>query len=70
MAVSIFHQPVTDTLPPVLFCSGDRIQIGDNVGLLQMADKTYLAFDELLLYIEITQSELRRYGIELVSGIE
>lgn len=57
-------------VPKSAYDGFDRIQIGDNVGLLQMADKTYLAFDELLLYIEITQSELRRYGIELVSGIE
>ena len=48
----------------------DRIQIGDNVGILKMGDETYLAFDEFLLYIPITDSELKKYGIERVKGIE
>ena len=48
----------------------DRIQIGDNVGILKMGDKSYLAFDEFLLYIPITDNELKKYGIERVKGIE
>ena len=48
----------------------DRIQIGDNVGILKMGDETYLAFDEFLLYIPITDDELKKYGIARVRSIE
>ncbi|MCH5328664.1 MAG: hypothetical protein J1E02_06555 [Coprobacter sp.] len=57
-------------IPKSAYEGFDRIQIGDDVGILQMNDKSYLTFDEFLLYIEITESELSRYGIETVGSIE
>ena len=48
----------------------ERIQIDDNVGIMQMNGKTYLAFDELMLYIGTTKKELQKYKIERVSCIE
>ena len=48
----------------------DCIQLSDNVGLMFMNGTTYLAFDELMLYIATTPDELQRYGIERVSSIE
>ena len=48
----------------------ERIQITDNVGIMQMNGKTYLAFDELMLYIPTTKKELQKYKIERVSCIE
>lgn len=46
----------------------DRISIDDNVGIMTMNGHQYLAFDEFLLYIPITEKEMRRYGIEKVEG--
>ena len=48
----------------------DRIQLSDNVGTMRMNGKTYLAFDELMLYIGTSKKELQRYGIERVNGID
>lgn len=48
----------------------DRIQIDDNVGTLRMNGKTYLAFDELLLYIGTSKKELQKYNIERVNCIQ
>lgn len=48
----------------------ERIQIDDNVGTMQMNGKTYLAFDELMLYIGTTRKELQKYHIERVNCIE
>lgn len=48
----------------------ERIQIDDNVGTMQMNSKTFLAFDELMLYIGTTKKELQKYKIERVNGIE
>lgn len=48
----------------------DRIQIGDNVGTMQMNGKTLLAFDELMLYIDTNKKELQKYNIERVNCIE
>lgn len=47
-----------------------KLKFGDNVGIMQMDNKTYLAFDELLLYIDTTKSSLKKYGIERVGQIE
>ncbi len=47
----------------------ERIQIDDNVGTMQMNSKTFLAFDELMLYIGTTKKELQKYKIERVNGI-
>lgn len=48
----------------------ERIQIGDNIGTMQMNGKTYLAFDELMLYIGTTKKDLQKYKIEKVNCIE
>lgn len=48
----------------------DRIQTTDNVGTMLMNGKTYLVFDELMLYIGTGRKELQKYGIERVSCIE
>lgn len=48
----------------------ERIQITDNVGIMQMNGKTYLAFDELMLYIGTSKRELQKYKIERVSRFE
>lgn len=48
----------------------ERIQIDDNIGTMQMNGKTYLAFDELMLYIGTTKKELQKYKIERVNSIE
>lgn len=51
-------------------CEGfERIQMTDNVGTMLMGGKTYLVFDEFMLYIPATPSELQRYGIERVRRI-
>ena len=48
----------------------ERIQLDDNVGTLKMDGKTYLAFDEFLLYIGTSRKELKKYGITKVDCIE
>ena len=48
----------------------DNIQLTDNVGTMLMNGKTYIVFDELLLFIGTGKKELQRYGIERVSSIE
>lgn len=56
---------------PKSACEGfELIQLGDNVGTMQMNSKTYLAFDEFLLYIGTTKKELLKYNIERVNCIE
>ena len=44
--------------------------IDGNVGNMQTNGKTYLAFDELMLYIGTTKKELQKYKIERVNCIE
>ncbi|MDE6722555.1 MAG: hypothetical protein K2J84_10505 [Bacteroidaceae bacterium] len=48
----------------------EKIQLGDNVGTLKMNGKVYLGFDEFLLYIPTSKSELKKYGITKVNQIE
>ena len=48
----------------------EQIQLTDNVGTLKMNGKTYLAFDEFLLYIGTSKSELKKYGITKVDYID
>ena len=48
----------------------ENIQLTDNVGTMTMNNKTYIVFDELLLFISIDTKELQRYGIERVRCIE
>lgn len=51
-------------------CNGfERIQITDNVGIMTMNGRVYLAFDEFLLYISTQRKELQRYNIERVNCI-
>jgi hypothetical protein len=49
----------------------DKIQMGDKVGLLRLADgKAYLGFDDLKLYVSTSEEELKKYGIERVPVTE
>ena len=48
----------------------ERIKMDDNVGTMTMNGRTYLVFDELLLYINASRKELKKYGIERVGSIE
>ena len=57
-------------VPKSSFEGFDRIQITDIVGTMVMNGKTYLAFDEFMLYIIISKSELKKYEIERVNCIE
>ena len=57
-------------VPKSSFDGFDRIQITDNVGTMVMNGKTYLAFDEFMLYIITSKSELKKYEIERVNCIE
>lgn len=57
-------------VPKTSFEGFECIQITDNVGTMQMNGKTYLAFDEFLLYINTSKSELKKYEIERVNSIE
>ena len=56
-------------VPRDAFEGCERIQLGDNVGILTMGKKTYLAFDEFMLYIPATKKELEKYGIKIVNRI-
>lgn len=48
----------------------DRITLDDMVGIMEMGGVTYLAFDEVMIYIPTTKKELDRYGIEISRTIE
>jgi len=48
----------------------ERIKMGDNVGVLLMDNKAYLAFDELDLYLLIEPKTLEKYGITKVANWE
>ena len=47
----------------------NQIQLNDNVGLMTMNGATYLAFDEMLVYIPTTKNSLKKYRIEKVNCI-
>ena len=57
-------------IPKSAYEGFDRIQTSDNVGTMSMNGKTYLAFDELMLYIGTSKKELQRYQIEKVCCID
>ena len=48
----------------------ERIKMGDNVGVLLMDNKAYLAFDELDVYLPIEPETLEKYGITKVANWE
>jgi hypothetical protein len=48
----------------------DHIKLDDKVGTLEMDGRTYLVFDELMLYIDTNISELKRYGIKVVASLQ
>lgn len=48
----------------------EKIQFGDYAGIMQMNDKAYIAFDELMLYISTSRYSLQKYGIKRVRRIE
>ena len=48
----------------------EQTRLDDNVGILTMNGKHYLAFDEIMLYIPINKKNLQKYKIEKVEWIE
>ncbi len=48
----------------------ENIKLGDNVGTMIMNGKSYIVFDELMLYIPATNKQLKQYGITLVEHID
>lgn len=56
-------------VPKSAFEGLDHIAFNDNVGIMFMNNKTFLAFDELMVYIETTEKELKKCGIERVGTI-
>jgi hypothetical protein len=40
------------------------------VGTLEMDGRTYLVFDEVMLFIDTNISELKRYGIKIVASLQ
>ena len=47
----------------------EMIHLYDAVGLMEMDGKTYLAFDDFMLYISTSPKQLKKYGIERVQKI-
>lgn len=47
----------------------NQIQLNDNVGIMKMNGASYLAFDEMLIYIPTSKNSLKKYGIEKVNCI-
>ncbi len=56
-------------VPKTAYEGFENIHMGDNIGTMNMNGKTYLVFDELMLYIATTKNELEKYNIEIVSSI-
>lgn len=63
------HEGMFFKVPRTAYEGFDRIQIGDNIGTMVMNGRTYLVFDEVLLYIPVTRKELEKYEIEIVNRI-
>lgn len=57
-------------IPKSAYEGFERIQISDNIGTLIMGGKTFLAFDEFMLYIDTNPETLAEYGIEIVDSIQ
>ena len=57
-------------VPRDAFDGLEQITLNDVVGIMEMNGATYLAFDELMIYIPATKKELERYGIEISRTIE
>lgn len=57
-------------IPRTAYEGFERLQIGNKVGTMLMDGKTYLAFDELMLYIGTGKKDLQKYGIQKVSSID
>ncbi len=56
---------------PRTACEGlDNIQLGDLAGIMTIGDKQYIVFDDILLYIEINEEQLDKYGIKIVDSIK
>ena len=47
----------------------EMIHLYDAVGLMEMDGKTYLAFDDFMLYISTSPKQLKKHGIERVQKI-
>ncbi len=48
----------------------DNVKLDDPVGIIKINGRSYIVFDDLLIYIEIKKSELKKYGITRVKAIE
>lgn len=48
----------------------EKATLQDNMGSMLMNGREYLVFDELLLFIPTTRTELKKYGIQKVDHIE
>lgn len=48
----------------------ENIQLGDLAGIMTLGDKEYIVFDDILLYIEINEEQLEKYGIKIVDSIK
>ena len=46
-----------------------NINLNDNVGIITINGKDYIAFDELSVYISTSENQLKKYGITLVDYI-
>lgn len=57
-------------IPKTAYSGFENIKMTDNVGTMKMNGKTYLVFDEFLLYIGTSKNELKKYGIERVNALE
>lgn len=57
-------------VPKESFEGFDRITMDDNVGIMTMDNRHYIVFDEFLLYIPITPSQLKKYGINKVTTVD
>lgn len=57
-------------VPKSAYRGFEQIGMDDNIGTMVMNRKTYLVFDELMLYIGTSKKELQKYGIDRTNCIE
>ena len=62
--VPVFYRISRDAFEGV-----DAINLQDNVGILTIGNKRYLAFDDIMLYIELSDTNMEKYGIEITNEI-
>jgi hypothetical protein len=47
----------------------EHINLHDNAGIMTMNGERYIVFDDLLLFIHVTEGNLKKYGITKVNGV-